>query len=161
MRMIQKKLLAVPFAMGVLFLAGAGQSARAATDTTVLTLDINDYTTVSATANVTVEPTLSEVIAGSVVDADAIELTIDSTSGAKITWEGDGSDGTGGTIKDADITLSSNGTNFIAGDNTTALYTSSVAQSGVVVPIDIKISNLGDYAIGQHVNTLTFTVVAN
>ena len=59
-----------------------------------------------------------------------------------------------------DITLSSNGSTFVAGDGTTALYTSSAAQSAVAVPIDIRISNIQDYAIGQHTNTLTFTVVA-
>lgn len=158
---MNKKIAGLAAVAGAFAVLGAGQQAMAASDSTVVTLDINDYVAVSATAAVTVTPTLADIMSNVVTNDDAIELTIDSTSGARVTWQGDGSVGTEGTIADNDITLSSNGSTFVAGDNTSELYSSTVAQQGVLVPIDVRISNLQNYAIGNHVNTLTFTVVAN
>jgi hypothetical protein len=157
---MQKKTVGMGIVVGAIAML-AGSGAYASQDSTNLTLDINDYAAVNATTSLTVTPTLADIMSNQVVEQDGIQLGIDSTSGAVVTWQGSGGDGTGGTIDDDDITLSSNGSTFVPGDGETALYTSSSAQSSASVPIDVKISNLQNYSIGQHTNTLTFTVVAN
>ena len=158
---MKKNIAKFGFVLGALVALTGVQQAQAATnDTTALTLDIEDYASISATASLTVTPDLDDIMDDVTTEVGGIELTIDSTSGAKITWAGSG-DGTAGTIKASDITLSSDGTDFVAGDDTTALYTSTDAQQAVNVPIDVKISNLQDYTIGDHTSTLYFAIVAN
>ncbi|HEX8237256.1 MAG TPA: hypothetical protein VF600_14955 [Abditibacteriaceae bacterium] len=150
------KLIVLPVLTAAFALAVAAPKANAATDSTTVNLTINDYVAVDATTSITVTPTLSQIDGGSVTTADnPITLTIDSSHGAEVTIEG-----SGGSLADEDLELNAGQGWVGAEDSATALYTSSVAQDGVAVPVNVRITNLGSYDVGSYSNTVTFTVTA-
>lgn len=161
------KLIALPILTAAAFAFAAPQAhATPLGNSTVVNLQIEDYAAVEATSNITIKPTLSQIVAGtydSTSETDAnnvtgspIELMVDSTHGAEITI-----DGNGGSLNDAHLSLKAGGGSWVsADDNLTPLYSSSAAQEGTEVPVAVKITNLGSYDVGDYSNTVTFTITA-
>ena len=163
MKKMNRQIAGFGIVMGALVACtGVQQAQAAATDTTALTMQVNDAVSISATPSLTVTPVLADFQTGKnyVTETGGIELLIDSTSGSKITWTATANMDVTAGIRNADITLASTGA-FVAGDGTTALYSSTEPESALEVPIDVKISNIKDYALGGHTSTLTFTIVSN
>lgn len=157
---INKQVAKFGVVMGALVaVAGVQQAQAATTGDTIVTLEMQDNAAITATAAITVTPTLAQIVAGSVTTAtNPITLTIDSTNGSQITLAG-----SGGTLANADLALSSNGgTTWVGADDAgaTTFYSSSITQSGATVPVKVKISNLSGYEVGSYANTVTFTIVA-
>ena len=147
--------------MGALIaVVGVQQAQAATTGDTIVTLEMQDNAAITATAAITVTPTLAEIVAGTVTTSNApITLTIDSTNGSEVTFAGSVSP----TLANADLALSSDGgTTWVVADNAgiTTFYASSSTQSAVAVPVKVKISNLSGYEVGSYTNTVTFTIVA-
>lgn len=136
------------------------QQVQAATEAdTIVTLAMQDNAAITATAAITVTPTLAQIVADSVTTStNPITLTIDSTNGSEVTLAG-----SGGTLANADLALSSDGgTTWVNADDAglTTFYSSSVTQSAATVPVKVKIINLSGYEVGSYTNTVTFTIVA-
>lgn len=176
MNMISKKLIAVPALMGALFVATSGQQAQAAN--TAATLSVSNFTSVTSSPTLTMTPTLSDIVAGSVESLSGIDLNVvtNNGTGCKVTVSA-GAAGAG-KIAPGDITLqvANAGSGAAAGTFAayTALGTSAVdlwnttgaAVDGTDVELDVKINNLGAYpavagASTNYTNTITFTAVAN
>jgi hypothetical protein len=176
MIMISKKLLAVPTLMGALLIAGSGQKAHA--DSSNMTLEVQNFTTVTATPTLSMTPTLADIVAGSIETASGIGLNVvtNNGTGCKITV----SAGAAGTnkIAPADIFLkvanAGNGTEtgsfaaYTALDTVAAdLWNTTAAQlNGTDVDLDVRFANLSAYpaqagATTNYTNTITFTAVAN
>jgi hypothetical protein len=176
MIMISKKLLAVPALMGALFIASSGQQAHA--DGSNMTLEVQNFTTVTATPTLTMTPTLPDIVAGSIESPAGIGLNVvtNNGTGCKITV----SAGAAGSNKIApgDIYLKvSNAGNgaatgafaaYTALDTAAAdLWNTTAAQlTGTDVDLDVKFDNLAAYpakagATTNYTNTITFTAVAN
>ncbi len=154
------KLIALPVLTAAFALAAP--QAQAA-DNTRVDLQINDYVALSTSApSVVVEPSLSEIsTANAATRVNLFNLIIDSTNGAVVTLDGDGSDGTNGTLADTDLEIGNKGT-WVRADNNnaTVLHQSNVAQNQHEVPLSVRISNLRNYSVGTHSNTVTFTVTS-
>jgi hypothetical protein len=157
---MQKHIVGFGIALAALVAFAGAQGAQAATTAdTIVNLQMQDNAAITATSSITVTPTLAEIVADEVTTANnPITLTIDSTNGSEVTLAG-----SGGTLADADLSLSSNGgsTWVTAADaGATTFYSSSATQSAATVPVKVKISNLSGYEVGSYANTVTFTVVA-
>jgi hypothetical protein len=171
MIMISKKLLAVPTLMGALLIAGSGQKAHA--DSSNMTLEVQNFTTVTATPTLSMTPTLADIVAGSIETASGIGLNVvtNNGTGCKITV----SAGAAGTnkIAPADIFLkvanAGNGTETgsFAAYTALDLWNTTAAQlNGTDVDLDVRFANLSAYpaqagATTNYTNTITFTAVAN
>ena len=176
MIMKNTKLIAVPVLMGALFLAASGNQAHAA-DTGV-TLQMDNFTSVTSTTNISTTPTLADLQAGNVESLGAVDFNVvtNNASGCKVTVAA-GAAGSG-KIAPGDISLkvASAGSGTAAGSFAayTALGTTSVdlwnttgsALDGTDVSLDVQFNNLATYpAVGgvstDYTNTITFTAVAN
>lgn len=157
---MNKKIVGFGIVMAALIgVAGAQQAQAATTGDTIVTLEMQDNAAITATAAITVTPTLAQIVAGSVTTAtNPITLTLSSTNGSEVTLAG-----SGGTLADADLDLSSDGgTSWVGADDAgaTVFHTSSSTQSAASVPVKVRITNLSGYEVGSYSNTVTFTIVA-
>lgn len=160
MKKMHKRTVGLGIVMGALVaISGAQQAQAATTADTIVNLQMQDNAAITATASITVTPTLAEIVAGSVTTANnPITLTLDSTNGSEVTLAGNG-----GTLNDADLALSSDGgSTWVNADDAgaTTFYSSGSTQSAATVPVKVKISNLSGYEVGSYANTVTFTIVS-
>ena len=161
MKKMNKQIAGFGIVLGALVAAAvAPQTAQAATTAdTIVTLQMQDNAAITATAAITVTPTLAQIVAGSVTTSNnPITLTLDSTNGSEVTLAG-----SGGSLANADLDLSSDGgTIWVGADDAgvTTFHSSSVTQSGATVPVKVRITNLSGYEVGSYTNTVTFTIVA-
>lgn len=150
------KLIVLPILTAAFALSVAAPKANAATSSdTIVNLQMNDYASITATGEITVTPTLEQIVAGSVTTINnPITLTISSTQGAEVTIAG-----SGGTLADEDLELKAGAGAWVgAEDSATLLYSSLAAQNETQVPVNVRITNLGAYDLGTYTNTVTFTV---
>ena len=179
MIMKNTKLIAVPALMGALFIAAAGNQAHAIPgNTTDATLTVDNFTSVTSTATVSMSPTLADLQARQIESLNAVDLgvTTNNSTGCKVTVAASAAGI--GKIAPADIYLrvANGGSGAAAGDfaGYTALSTTSAdlwntteaALDGTDVSLDVKFANLSAYpAVSgvstNYTNTLTFTAVAN
>lgn len=181
MIMKNTKLIAVPALMGALFIAAAGNQAHATpSNTTDITMTVDNFTSVSSTASISMSPTLSDLQADAVESSGAVELNVvtNNSIGCKVTVAADAAGG--GKIAPEDISLrvAVGGEGSGAAVGSFAAYTplsttsadlwntAGAALDGTDVSLDVKFTNLSAYpAVGgvstNYTNTLTFTAVAN
>ena len=160
MKKMKKQIVGFGIVMAALVaFAGMQQAQAATTADTIVTLEMQDNAAITATAAITVTPTLAQIVAGSVTTVtNPITLTVSSTNGSEISLAG-----SGGTLADADLDLSSdNGTTWVGADDAgaTVFHTSSATQNAASVPVKVRITNLSGYEVGSYANTVTFTIVA-
>src|SRR4028118_2239991 len=115
MNKMNKKIVGFGIVMGALVaVAGVQQAQAATTADSIVTLEMQDLASISTNGAITVTPTLAQIVAGSVTTAtNPITLTVSSTNGSEVTL-----DGSGGTLADADLDLSSDGgTTWVGADD--------------------------------------------
>ena len=154
---MNKKMIVLPLLMSALFVAGNATVSQAAlTSDTVVNMEVADFAAITSTATINVDPTLADMAAGTITTTDnPITLTIDSSNGSEITFSGNG-----GTLEDADLALNHGGGWVLAdNDGSTPFYSSSSTQNGAELPVNVRISNLSGYEVGNYTNTITFTIV--
>ncbi len=176
MIMLRTKLIAVPALMGALLIAAAGQEAQAADSST--TLSVQNFTSVTSTASLTMTPTLAEIQAGSVASLSGLALNVvtNNSTGCRVTVAAAAAGA--GKIAPGDISLKVAAAGSGAAAGTFAAYTAlsttatnlwnttGAAVNGTDVGLDVQINNLSAYpaaagATTNYTNTITFTAVAN
>lgn len=154
---INKQVVKFGVVMGALVaVAGVQQAQAATTDSTQMTLVIQDLASIEVTSpDLIVTPELADFAPArnKVETTDApITLAFDSTRGSTITWAATGD------ITATDIKLDA-GSGWIASGGT--LQNTAVQEDGATMNLNVQISNLRTYAIDSHVSTLTFTIEGN
>ena len=176
MIMKNTKLIAVPALMGALFIAAAGSQAHAAD--TAATLTVDNFTSVTSTATISMSPTLSDINAGEIESLGAVDLEVvtNNSTGCHVTVAAGAAGADKIAPEDIHLKVADGGSGAAAGTfgSYTALSATptdlwnigEAALSGTDVSLDVKFGNLSAYpALGgvstDYTNTITFTAVAN
>lgn len=170
-----KKLIGLPVLMGALALAGASQTAKAAT--TNAELNIQNFTTITATNTVSMTPDITDIQDHFMDKSAGIHLgvTTNNDLGCNVTVSAGAGDVSTGKIAADDIQLrSADAGTDEAFDDYNSLSESPVllwntdqpSVDATDVPVDVRFKDLHQYpaasgATKQYTNVITFTVAAN
>jgi len=170
-------LVAVPIAMSALIAAIGASPVQAATSaTSVATMTMDNFASVSASGGISITPGQAAFEAGSITQASAVTLTVvtNDSTGCTVSVKGAASP----TLSNSDLLIKSATTGTASGfsnyaatpESSTTLWSTDSAQpGGTTVVLDVRVQNLRTYTGGSggagstanYTNTLTFDVLPN